>query len=573
VLHRTRFIFNAPLKGRITVSKAACTLIFCNFDKLRIIAMQKWIFLMFFIVAANACSSQVTFEKNYYFDNCVGANISPGAVNTKDSGYMVITFNQDSNVANNFFISLTRLNKQGDVVWNKNSDLFTEHYDYDLGDLLQYPDSSLVMLWNDQNSVYTTGYVHVDKNGNALWSKKFYSPAGWTYMYMNSFARTYDNGLIGLGDIQAYPSGLDFRFLLKTDSSGNLLWCKQYFPDTSLGYAVASAETRVTLTPDSGFLITFESADSISSNIYTCLMKTDVNGNIKWAKRYNLSVEVSGFTKPQISNGSIYLPFSYGPSPPYITVLKTTMQGIPIWYYKYTGMNWGYGAVSDNNGNTFLSGVSVDSLGFIFKIDSSGNVLWSHKYGKPDSSIIFNILLSSDGGVLGNGFGPVFYQTIPKQSMLSLIKTDAYGQDGCEQPITINRVTESFTYQNAGIKVYNLALTQKDTILNFYSAQIDTTTLCPVKSTVGINNIVAKSAEVNVYPNPNAGTFTIALENINEPAQVEVYNVLGEEIYQSKLNFSNAQINLGGQPNGIYLYRVIKHTGELIGSGKLIIEK
>ena len=55
---------------------------------------------------------------------------------------------------------------------------------------------------------------------------------------------------------------------------------------------------------------------------------------------------------------------------------------------------------------------------------------------------------------------------------------------------------------------------------------------------------------------------------------VEVYNILGTKVY-SRFLISNSQflINLNGQPNGIYLYRVMGQDGSLIGEGKLVVQK
>ena len=61
---------------------------------------------------------------------------------------------------------------------------------------------------------------------------------------------------------------------------------------------------------------------------------------------------------------------------------------------------------------------------------------------------------------------------------------------------------------------------------------------------------------------------------------VEVYNMLGEKVYShykitnpDNYRESNYQIDLSSQPNGVYLYRVITETGDLVGEGKLIIQK
>jgi hypothetical protein len=88
----------------------------------------------------------------------------------------------------------------------------------------------------------------------------------------------------------------------------------------------------------------------------------------------------------------------------------------------------------------------------------------------------------------------------------------------------------------------------------------------------GINN-VDNSSIINIYPNPNSGIFTLNISNAPHNYFVEIYNVLGENIYSEpfpKAHDDNA-INLIGQPNGIYFYRVLKENGESVGNGKLII--
>lgn len=97
-----------------------------------------------------------------------------------------------------------------------------------------------------------------------------------------------------------------------------------------------------------------------------------------------------------------------------------------------------------------------------------------------------------------------------------------------------------------------------------------------INTATGINNISPVMDRILVYPNPNSGIFTIQANNqqLLANSYIEIYNVLGEKVYsQSKINNSQLTINLNNQPNGVYLYRIITETGDLIGEGKIAIEK
>jgi hypothetical protein len=82
------------------------------------------------------------------------------------------------------------------------------------------------------------------------------------------------------------------------------------------------------------------------------------------------------------------------------------------------------------------------------------------------------------------------------------------------------------------------------------------------------------TGEMEVYPNPNQGSFTLNLENTMGNSQIIIYNMLGEKVY-SQFTIGNSQftINLHNQSAGMYFYRVVSESGSLIGDGKLIVQK
>jgi len=76
-----------------------------------------------------------------------------------------------------------------------------------------------------------------------------------------------------------------------------------------------------------------------------------------------------------------------------------------------------------------------------------------------------------------------------------------------------------------------------------------------------------------VFPNPSTGIFTIAGTR-NLVSEIEVYNVMGERIYQEiRQPADDKVINLTKQPNGVYFYRVLTESGSMAGSGKIIVDR
>ncbi|GGI56673.1 T9SS type A sorting domain-containing protein [Winogradskyella haliclonae] len=65
------------------------------------------------------------------------------------------------------------------------------------------------------------------------------------------------------------------------------------------------------------------------------------------------------------------------------------------------------------------------------------------------------------------------------------------------------------------------------------------------------NNTLSKVA---IYPNPSNGNITLQAQT-NEDAQVSVYNILGNRVYQKTLAL-NSEMDLSGLKTGIYLVKI-----------------
>ena len=95
---------------------------------------------------------------------------------------------------------------------------------------------------------------------------------------------------------------------------------------------------------------------------------------------------------------------------------------------------------------------------------------------------------------------------------------------------------------------------------NFKNAKIDSV-LCVSVST-GVDGQTA-THEMNVYPNPTNGKVNVQIGSY-EHAQMSVYTMYGECIYQQTCASSNPQIDLRSQPGGVYFLKVNTMSGIVV---------
>lgn len=97
-----------------------------------------------------------------------------------------------------------------------------------------------------------------------------------------------------------------------------------------------------------------------------------------------------------------------------------------------------------------------------------------------------------------------------------------------------------------------------------------------IEATINATGIAQYDDEslFKVFPNPSTGKFTIDLTNSQlnmGNIKIQICNIIGEKIYQSQINNSQAKIDLSKQPAGIYFLNITTEQGTI--SKKLIINK
>jgi len=95
-------------------------------------------------------------------------------------------------------------------------------------------------------------------------------------------------------------------------------------------------------------------------------------------------------------------------------------------------------------------------------------------------------------------------------------------------------------------------LCYKDSTFSLY--QPDTTKSCNY-STVGIEKVTDKNYQINIYPNPNNGSFFIESSN-NTKQTMQVYDINGKIVLSQTIN-GKTTIDGGSLNEGVYNVSII----------------
>ncbi len=518
--------------------------------------MRKLLALIVILLKILPVTSQITFQKAYGDLGSEGQTCYTVGVEslkqTPEGGYLIVGSGQYPISGGPKWMYVIKTDAYGDTIWASR-----------IGENNSTALMGTSVIIDNQGNYVTIGWdeaqmimMKLNPNGSILWSKAFASSTTGCELKQTS-----DGGYMALGSSLYDYGSIEGINLLKTDINGNLLWMKGLIPYTDIG-PYDLIQTR-----DKGYVIT--GGSGLIRPGYA--VKTDSLGNVQWAKCYGQDSISTGelISVIELSDGDLVftgdMSSKKGVSPYWQWLLKTDKSGNPIWCRKYADTSQVY-----NHGITIVQtpdkGFAISgngSYGSLLKTDSMGKITWIKYFYKENFDAI---VCTNDNGYALSGFSTYGIGACN----ICLVKTDSNGNSGCN--------TYLFPTIIDTVKILTASLHLSDTSVNypancsaFIQKGLRVTTICS-NAEEGIKEVKEQSF-ISVFPNPSSGEFTFNLNNIT-PAnrELDIYNMLGEKIYSSKLNSASTLVNLSSQPSGVYLYRVVCENVKDIYSGKLIIQ-
>jgi len=302
-----------------------------------------------------------------------------------------------SSLGFDYFLVKTDLN--GDTIW-------TRTYGIEgLNDILR-----CVIRTNDGGFILagsryyedTSSDIYIVKtyaNGQLEWERLMGDSSG--YEVCTWIDQTIDNGYVITGGYLNIDTFADI-FLIKLDSTGNVLWEQQYdWPRYDIAYCVQQ-------TQDEGFILCGHGLSVNPHNEDVLLMKLDSNGDSLWVHAYGGPAEEYGYcVKETDIGGYVIVGFtaSFGAGLYDIYIVNTDHNGSFNWQRTFGGPQFdrAYQVELTNDGCIVVAGytseLGTDDI-FLAKLNPSGDSLWVSRLESEGDQVAAAIQQTSDEGYI-----------------------------------------------------------------------------------------------------------------------------------------------------------------------------
>lgn len=438
-------------------------------------------------------------------------------VQTANRGY-AITCYTDSYGAGSDDIYVVKLDSNFNLEWTKTIGGKGQDDSYSIVQTNDKGYAITGVTWSYADTINGDMFiVRLDSNGNMKWTKTI-GDTGIEVGY--SIVQTKDGGLVIAGVTTSYGAGGKDIYVVKVDSAGNLLWTRTVGGSgDEVGYSII--QTR-----DAGFAVTGYTYSYSAGYADIYLIKLDSVGSLQWDRAMGGTAPDGAQALIQTKDGGYAITGgtdSYGLGYTYAFFLKTDSLGNPAPIRVIKGVKWALAnsIIQSKDGGYALAGeTAITGIGasdvYVIKLDSSGYTCLSDT----------NMINVTSGGITGNG-----------GALLSVSPTV---------------ISDSGMVNSGGTE----------------------TDICGVTE---VNTISEQKPSFEVYPDPNKGAFAISITNyeLKITNTLEIYNMLGQKVYSTTFNTQHSKfnINLGNEPNGLYLYKIISKDGHSVAEGKFVISK
>ncbi len=526
--------------------------------------MKKVTLLTLVLIAFVSANAQITFQETIIGS---GSFKRSSVVQTNDSGFAILS-SSSINACDSSDIYLVKTDSLGILLWTKKYGGAGNDYGTSIN---KTSDGGFIIAGNT-NSFGAGGYdlyiIKTDSLGDTLWSKTYGGigdDAGWSTSVMQISNGNY----IIVGSTKSYGQGNNDVYLIKTNSIGDTLWTRTY------GDSLNNQGCSVKPTANGGFIIVGTTYIPFVNPSLAYLIKTDSTGNLVWSQSYgNTANGAMGYSVFAENDGGFVLsgqvsealPGTFTPS----FLLKTDSIGNFIWghcyspYYSSSSI-WNFsGNTTKTNDGCFVIGgsngfpdwaVVNPEDPFIAKVDSNGNQIWLKIFGQNTHNEFADFVIPTSD----RGFALIGRSEVPSfKYNLFLVKTDSAGNSGCNQPDS----TFNVDFFTPDLFDNSLAIQSSGCILHSPPTQVTSGagSASDYCMNIGISETNTPPSTLEISPNPATSEIKITTTN-SIMKEAHIYTMMGQCILQSTINNRQSTIDISSLPPGMYIAEVISEKG------------
>ena len=462
-------------------------------------------------------SAQISFQKTYG-DSIVNDN-GQSIIQTSDGGFMIVAtrFTTGNWIESLFLI---RTNSVGDTLWTKRIKEPTVNYSG--AQVIQTFDGGFAITGFKGGGITFVPYLlKIDSSGNILWNKTY---LWFADEHINSIVQTPDSGFLLAGYLY---NGNNLVYFIRTDSVGDTLWTKSY------GEAFYNASVySVRIADDGGLIATGSIQDANTQDVDAFLFKTDSLGNVQWAKGYgDIGYDYAQQVDVTSDSGFVIaaVTYSFGAGLADFFLIKTDASGTPQWAKTYGGSSDDRSeAVRQTaDGGYLFTGESASFSfgnfdGYMIRTDSNGDTLWTRTVNGLQNNEGYSMVLTSDSGFVITGT----YLNLFSNNDVLLLKSDASGMLGCEAGSSATTVANPLT------QVVNHHMSFSPSSPSVISHILDVSSGARVETICDPVQIAEINSDENlflIYPNPVQDK--LAIGSWQAPiGSIEILSILGTDV-------------------------------------------
>lgn len=322
---------------------------------------------------------------------------------TADGGYAIVGYTSSGGAIEED-VFLVRLNPQGEFLWSRTYGGEGEDNGWDLRET----DDGGFIVAGFTNS-YGAGKMDIyllrtDSTGELLWEQTIGGPLdeyGW------SLVPTSDGGYVIGGQTESFGAGDKDGYLVKVSAQGEEIWSHTY------GGPGEDRLFSVDRTADSGFVLTGTTRSFAAGERDLYLVKTDSAGELTWMQVFGEDRDDVGHSVQRTSDdGFIVTGYTRSfEAANYDTwLMKVDVSGDLEWeqFFGGTGDDRAIFGEQTADGGYILTGYtkSFDAIGwdvFLVRADESGNVVWYQTFGGVSEDTGYTVRQTSDEGFILTG--------------------------------------------------------------------------------------------------------------------------------------------------------------------------